>query len=773
MSIEQKRGGTELPQQTYPEANQLGQDYYVENSPGRNDPFPLFDYLQLLWFRRKLIIAVSVLVAIIGFIHVNQLIPVYTASSTLLVGIKEAQVVDINPVLSRDDYSDDIQVEVEVLRSRSLAAKVIDKLNLLSYAEFNPSLRAPRKSFFDFLKYLDPRTWIPGSWKKAVVESISSEVRVIPPSEDEIARRKMAQATDIFLSNLSVAPVKFSSVLKISFNSTSPVLAARIANEIPEAYMLDQLQAEFEATEQATSWLTEKLSGMETEVVEAERAVEIYRQTHNLAKSTGTNIQEKELSELNSQLIIARAERAQAEARLEQLTRLEDTDGLAMQMAGDVLSSPLVQQLRSQQAEAISRKSELSVEYGPKHPRILQVNAELEDIKQRLEFEIGKITLALENELELARTREMSLQQSLRQSELRSDEQSRESVQLRALERKATASRILYETFLNRYKETSSTKGIESSGARVISVAEVPQFPSYPDKRKTFIVIVMFGFGSACALVFALYFLNPGLHSPEQVEKELGIHCIGMVPKLPPRKIPFQYVIDKPQSSYMEAINSLKISLQLSDPDATIKAIEITSSVPAEGKSSLTLSLAVLMVREGKKVLVIDGDLRRGKLDQVLGLTEVGPGLTDFVLATTDSPDEFIVKHEPTGMDFMSMGDAKYVNATDIFTSQRMRKIVNNLKEKYDYILFDTPPVMTVADARVVGQLVDKTIFVVRWDKTPRKVVRASIDLLSSGGTRIAGIVLQQVDLKRYGKLGYGDSGYYYHYGTSGAYYKS
>jgi capsular exopolysaccharide synthesis family protein len=346
-------------------------------------------------------------------------------------------------------------------------------------------------------------------------------------------------------------------------------------------------------------------------------------------------------------------------------------------------------------------------------------------------------------------------------------------VQLRALERKAAASRILYETFLNRFKETSSTQSIESSGARVISVAEVPQSPSYPDKRKSFITIVLFGIGSACALVFALYFLNPGLHSPEQVEKELGIHCIGMVPKLPARKSAFQYVMDKPQSSYMEAINSLKISLQLSDPDATIRAIQITSSVPAEGKSSLTLSLAVLMVKEGKKVLVIDGDLRRGKLDQTLGLTDVGLGLTDFVLATTDAPDEFIVKHESTGMDFMRMGDARFVNATDIFTSKRMRKIVETLKERYDYILFDTPPVMAVADARVVGQIVDKSIFVVRWDKTPRKVARASIDLLTKGGTKIAGIVLQQVDLKRYGKLGYGDSGYYYHYGTYGSYYKS
>ena len=147
MSVEQRQGGGELPQQAYLGANQFGQDYYAENSPGDDDPFPLFDYLQLLWFRRNLIIAVSLFVAIIGFIHVNQLVPVYTASSTMLIGLSEAQVVDIDPVLSRERYQDDTQSEVEVLRSRSLATKVVDKLNLLNYEEFNPSLRVPQESF--------------------------------------------------------------------------------------------------------------------------------------------------------------------------------------------------------------------------------------------------------------------------------------------------------------------------------------------------------------------------------------------------------------------------------------------------------------------------------------------------------------------------------------------------------------------------------------------------------------------------------------------------
>lgn len=751
----------------------LEQEYFGQSDPTGAEPFPLLDYLQLLWFRRRLIIAVTLFVAVIGFVYVHQLKPVYTATSTLLVGATETQVVDIEQVLSREFYGNEAIAEVEVLRSRSLASKVIEKLGLLNYVEFNPSLYKPEKSFFDLLKYLDPRTWIPDEWYTAFKAATSGEVQYIPPNEEETANRKMAAATDIFLRKLKVASIQRSNVLMIEFDSASPVLAARIANELPEAYILDQLQAKFDATEKATAWLTEQLAGLETEVAESERAVEIYREGHGLSKSTTTSIQAEQLSEINSQLIIARAERAEAQARLAQIKRMVGSGDQGIEMAGDVLSSPIIQALRSQEGETMRRVSEFAVEYGPKHPRMLQVNAEVEDIRQRINSEINKITLALENELELASTREQSLQGSLNESERQGSEQSREAVQLRALEREATANRVLYGTFLNRFKETSSTQGIETSDARIISAAEVPPLPSYPNKRRSFAIIVILGFMASCGLVFGLHFLSPGLYSPEQVEQELGIHAIGMIPKLPAGTEPYEYLIKQSNSGYSEAINSLRISLRLSDPDARIRALQVTSSVPEEGKSALVLSLAVLMAKEGKKVLVVDADLRRSSVEKTLGIAEKGPGLTDYVLADTDVPDEFIVHHEAADIDVMRPGDAKYANATDIFTSKRMQAIVAMLKQRYDYILFDTPPVMAVADARVIGQIVDKSLFVVRWDKTPRKVARASIDLLQKGDANIAGIVLQQVDLKRYGRIGYGDSGYYYHYGRYTNYYQS
>jgi len=754
-------------------AREYGRDYGRQEYMAGEDPFPLLDYIQLLWFRRRLVIAVTLFVAILGFIYVNQLKLVYTATSTLMIGATQTQVVDIEQVLKREFYGNEAVAEVEVLRSRGLANAVIERLNLLSYEEFNPSLRAPEKGLFDFLKYLNPRSWIPDSWMKAVKGAISGEVEYIAPSEEELAHRSVARATDIFLSKLSVDAIDWSNVLTIEFNSLSPVLAARIANDLPEAYVLDQLQAKFDATEKATTWLTGQLEGMETQVADSERAVALYRDEHGLTANAGSGILSEQLSEINSQLIIARVERASAETQLSQIKRLVGPDGQGIEIATEVLSSPLIQQLRSQEAEVMRRSSELAVEYGPKHPRILQVNAEIADIQQRIDSEINKITRGLENEVELARTRERSLAESVAEAERQSGALNREAVQLRALEREAAANRVLYETFLNRFKETSSTQGIETSDARVISAAEVPQSPSYPNKRRSFTIIFLLGFMAACGMVFALHIMSPGLYSPEQVEQELGVHTIGMLPKLGARIDPYEHILENKNSGFAEAINSLKISLKLSDPDARIKAIQITSSVPEEGKSSLVLSLAVAMAREGKKVLVVDADLRRSTIEKTLQLDAGGPGLTDYVMAEGDSPDAFLVHHEAGNFDFMRTGDAKYANASDIFTSNRMRTIVDVLKSRYDYVLFDTPPVMAVADARVIGQIADKSLFVVRWDKTPRKVARAALDLLQIGGTNIAGVVLQQVDLKRYGRIGYGDSGYYYHYGRYRQYYSS
>ena len=217
-----------------------------------DEEFPLLDYLQVLWFRRRLIVAITIFVAVVAWINVNQIQSVYTASSTLMIGVPQSQVVDIQAVLTREIYGDEILGEIEVLRSRGLATKLVERLRLLNYEEFNPGLRVPEESFFDFLQYLNPKTWIPPSWKKSLREAMGQETELAPsapPSEEELLQRQQAVATTIFLGKLAVEEIEYANVITIRFSSLDPKLAARIANEIPEAYILDQLEAKFEAAD--------------------------------------------------------------------------------------------------------------------------------------------------------------------------------------------------------------------------------------------------------------------------------------------------------------------------------------------------------------------------------------------------------------------------------------------------------------------------------------------------------------------------------------------
>jgi len=739
--------------------------------PSQDEPFPLLDYLQLLWFRRRLILFLTLLVGLLGWVYVNQLQSIYTARSTLLIGVTDTKPADLNQVLYQRYFGLEAAEEVEVLRSRGLAEKVITRLGLLNRPEFNPALREPQTGLFDWVSWLNPLNWIPESFKDSVRGASSGELVVETPTEEERERLKMVRAVNIFLSKLSVAPKEFTDVITIAFSSPDPRLATRVANEVPETYIVDKLEAKLEATERVSDWLSEQLRDLEQKVQDSEQAVEMYRIEKGFTEGTSGDLLTQQLSAINSQLIIARAERAEAEARLAQVQRLLVAEAEGMESASEVLSSPMIQQLRSQEAEVQRRISELAVEYGPKHPRMLQVNAELGDVRQRIEEEIQKVVLSLENEVEVARTREASLEDSLREAESETGAQNREAIQLRALEREAAANRTLYENFLNRFKETSTTEGTETPDARVLSHAEVPGSPSWPNRQRTFGVILVLGFLGACALVIGMHLLSPGMLSPEQIEQQLGVHAIGMIPKLTGKEPPHDHVQGKGSSGFVEAINSLNISLKLSDPDTKIQAIQVTSSVPEEGKTSLVLALALVLAKAGHDVVVVDGDLRRSSVEDKLGMDAEGPGLTDFVIADTNDVSGFITTHEPSGVDLMRTGEGKYVSATDLFASQRMRQVVDLLKERYDYVLIDAPPVMAVADARVIGQVADKTVFVVRWNKTPKKVARAAIDLLRKSNIPLAGIVLQQVDLKRYGRLGYGDSGYYYHYGRYGQYY--
>jgi uncharacterized protein involved in exopolysaccharide biosynthesis len=267
--------------------------------------FPFMDYLQLLWFRKKLILAITIFVGVVGYVHVNELKNVYSASSTLMIGLREDQVAPVESVLAGTKAGGDVDDEMAVLRSRVLAEKVVKRLNLVNDPEFNPKLREPEESLFDFLEYLNPKRWIPDSWKKTLKEALGRETERVEASvsdsavssasyalDKEVQQREqqISTAASILLGKMSVSQLGWAKVIKITVSSLNPKTAVRLANEFPEAYILDQLESKYEATEKANAWLTDQLVELEAQVADSERAVEIYRDEHGLGETAGSSL---------------------------------------------------------------------------------------------------------------------------------------------------------------------------------------------------------------------------------------------------------------------------------------------------------------------------------------------------------------------------------------------------------------------------------------------------------------------------------------------------
>jgi succinoglycan biosynthesis transport protein ExoP len=716
-----------------------------------------------LWLRKKILLSVTFAVSLLAILYIYQLVPRYTSTTQLLIGINSAKVVDIQEVLGGSLDGDSAVIgEMEVIKSRELARKLISELNLERYEEFNPDLKKP-----GFFSQLNPKNLIPESWQEAI------GMEAIKVNEEEQQEAHLTHLTNTFLSKLTVSQVKRSQVINISFESINPKLAAQLANKLADKYILGQLQAKFDATKKATDWLNDQLGDLKKKVEQSEFAVENYRKSHNLIEvSKGTGVSQQQLSEINSQLIISRAQRAEAEAKYQQIEAIARS-GKDIDSVADVLNSSLISSLRGQESEVQRKYSEMLVEYGPRHPRMIQMQAEINDIKAKIAQEIKKIAAGLRNSLDVSRAHEGSLSGSLKQLENKTTGNSQAEVELHALERESTANKALFETFLGRFKETASTQGISQADARVISFAEIPLLASFPKTNLMLAISLIGSLFLGISVVFVLEKLNPGVRSPEQIQDLFNLPTLAIVPIVGDLKMQVhEYLIAKPQSGLAEAINTLSISLSLLNPDTVTKSILITSSVPSEGKSTLACLLAKQTASTGKKVVLIDCDLRRPTIGKCFSIEKTTPGLTDLLMNHELQVNDLLINESQTGLKILTQGHAAYINPTSLFSSHRMAALIDRLKSEFDLVVLDSPPIMAVPDTRILGGLVDSTIYVLNWDKTPKNVVANGLQILKSDGhNNLAGIVLQKVNLAQYGRYGYGDSGYYYSYGRYKEYY--
>ena len=715
-----------------------------------------FDFLSLARSLRKrigVIAGITLGLCLLTFVGVFQMTPLYTAETLILLDQQKTQVLNVEAVMSGlggDNATVDSQVEI--LRSRSIARRVVMDLNLLEDPDFNAALQPP-----SVFAWLDPRVWI------------SSLIG--GPSDDGLTEEQRHEAVinsvvSSLVKNTDVARRGSTYVISLQFTSESPSKAVKIANALADTYVVDQLEAKFDATKKANEWLSSRLASLRTQVQDSERAAEIYRTQNGLENSGGTTLNEQQLSELNAQLILARTDLAEKQAKYSRAKQILSNGG-SIESVADVLQSQTISTLRGQEAELARQQADLSSKYGPRHPSILNIDAQRTDIQHQIGREVQRIVGSIQNEASISQSRVDSLQKSLNELKGTANMNNQAFVQMRELEREAEANKTVYESFLNRFKETSQQGDLQTPDSRVISAATLPTSPSYPRKGLIGVVALMLSAMIGIGVALLLERLDNSLHTSQEVEETLGLaHLVSMPLVLDEkgpdgkRLSPQDYLLSKPLSAYSESLRSLRSALALSNVDNPPKLLLFTSSLPNEGKTTTSVSFARAAAEAGLAVVLIDCDLRHPSVHKAFGAANPKVGLVE-VLAGKAKLSEAIVLDNASGLHYLPIASGS-ANPPDVLASGQMQKLLNDMRATYDLVILDSAPVLPVSDSRALSRLVDKTVFVVRWAETPKEAAQSGVRELRNYGADIAGVVLSAVDTTKQAKYGYGDGGYYY-----------
>lgn len=671
-----------------------------------------------IW-RGKWIIGFITLIGILltGYYAFFVATPQFRATSVVILETQQESVVDLQSVVGGiSGDTSEINSEVEVLRARSLMGKVVDRLDLTNDPEFNRRLRPP--------------TFVEQT--RAQVVSLLGQTPTRDRELDEQTVRD-AVVTNL-LRQVTVRNVPSSFVFQITVETTNARKSALIADTIVDAYILNQLEVKFAATEQATSWLTDRVAELQVVLEDAKAEVSDFSASTNLVSEESLRALERQLKDLRERVLAAEEASVAAAERLAELQSVTDRDAQAA-LAND-----------------------------PQLTRLLPRARTDDTVAQAFDTRYAQVVARAELEATRAAQQAQTLAASVQPLEDDIAQQGEDLITLQQLQREAEANRLLYEYFLGRLKETSAQEGIQQADSRILSDAVVPLEPAAP--RKSLFLVVGALMGSIIGIMFVL--LREGAKNDFRTASELegytGEAVLGQIPTIPgrARKRTLEYLREKPTSAAAEAIRNLRTSVLLSNVDKPPQVILSTSSVPAEGKTTNSLALSQNLAGMGKKVLLIEGDIRRRTFHAYFeGLPKRG---LVSVLSGDAQLEEALYKSDLLGADLLA-GEAAKTNAADLFSSEKFQTLLAELREKYDYVVIDTPPVLVVPDARIMAQHVDAVLFTVKWDSTTKPQVDESLRLFRDAKLRVAGLILSQISPRGMKRYGYGGK-----YGAYGGY---
>jgi capsular exopolysaccharide synthesis family protein len=732
-----------------------------EGQGGASGELDLRNLALTLWRYKHLIMAIVVAMTGVSYVLINKITPRYRAESSLVLDIRRANV-GIDPVIAEMRPDDSvIRSEVDVLRSRWLTRRVVEKLNLVDDPEFNPTLRPREFSLTERMRVMLGEISRPLAGFGILPVRIREWLASPPPKPDEAAKvaARISPTTmtiESVLGRLSVLNDGRSYTVDLYFESEDAAKAARIANAFAELYLGGQVESKYEAAERGASWLENKIAELRKRVRTTETEVLDYRRNNTLLGWGGTTVLQKRLDQFGNQLVAAQSRRVLAETRLREIRKLA-----AAPLSED--SAPALTQWP--QLEDLLRKirgfdvliTRLQSIYGESHPRLVEAKAAREREMSQFKAEVARIVASLESDARLAAAQEHAFNVALQKLEAQNIEAHRDELQLRQLQSEANAARSLYDTFFASLDRTSVQLDLVQPDARVLSRAEAPPWPSYPQKRILLALTVIAAFGLSLVLVLVLEFLHKGFRGSAQVEAMLGAPVIGMIPLVRSRGLarqhPSSYALQQPYSAFTESIRLVRSSI---DPEADRdrgRVVLVTSAVPDEGKTAVALTMGRLAATSGQRPLLIDCDLRSPSVADVLGATE-GPGLAEVLLGEAGI-NEVLCADEASGLTYIRAGRPS-IRAIELLRSERMGKLIRACRPISDMIILDSPPVTIVSDPLALSRIADTTLVVVRWGRTPRSLVSAAMKKLHATTDRTV-VVLSQVNLARHASYGFGD----------------
>jgi capsular exopolysaccharide synthesis family protein len=691
----------------------------------------LGDILATFW-RRKLVIFLFSLIAGLTsiFYTVYVVEATYAARVRLVIKAETQNIVDVEAVLSGASTEEaSINTEVQILQSRSLIETLVKDLDLVADSEFNTALRTPRR--------LSPE-----GIRAFLTELVFGAQANLQPEEE--ASRQLIDTVNQVTRALSVSARRKTYIFEITVTTSDPEKSQRIVNRLAELYLENQIAVKYAATEHAINWLSGRVSELEDELLTKTDAIDKLRQSTTLVSAEALESQNITAKDLRQRLAQSEDLKIEQQAQLDALQQAvnsKDDQAIAIQAQDPVLNRLLT--------GLLGNETDARIAFDRRVDLLLQSSVQA---------------------LQRSDTQSTALKAALIRLEDQINVQTADQTVLLQLEREAEATRVLYETFLTRLKETSVQIGLQQADSRVLSQA-IPGYKVGPRRTRALAMALVLGalLGAAYVAIRQIYYT--GVRTSEELERITGRVVLGSIPrmKLRNRAALVPYLRENPTSPAVEAVRNLRTSLLMSSVDASPQIISSTSSLPGEGKTTQSVALAFSLADMGRRVLLMDGDVRRGTLSIQSGAENADGNLISLLAGETTLENSIISNFVPN-VDLMRSGTFNS-SAANLFSSQTFAELLKVLRQQYDHVVIDTPPVLLVPDARVIGQQSDALIYSVQWNGTKRDQFLEGLRMLERSHAPISGLVLARVDGGQMRYYGYGDQYHNYTSSSSGGYF--